>query len=160
MTHHTSLAVKIHQFTCISTNTHIPMQENGNGVQAYCGYAAVDARRIAIHFLNVRQNHIMCIMCPIRLQGVVFTGVRYRSGENAQCELTVVQEIRCRKETQYTFYENAQCSQLNKSVFIKFFLSIILFPTFQYRISYSHQHNIFTEKSLKIVTKKNNIKNL
>ncbi len=73
MTHHTSLVVKVHQFTCISTNTHIPVQENGNAVLAYRGHAAVDARCIAVHFLNVRQNRIMC---PVRLQGVVFTGVR------------------------------------------------------------------------------------
>ncbi len=64
MTHHTSLAVKIYQFTCISTNTHIPMQENGNAVLAYHGHAAVDASRIAVQFLNVRQNRIMC---PVRL---------------------------------------------------------------------------------------------
>ncbi len=73
MTHYTSLAVKIHQFACISTNTYIPMQENGNAVLVYHGHAAVDARRIAVRFLNVRQNRIMC---PFRLQGVVFTGVR------------------------------------------------------------------------------------
>ncbi len=49
------------------------MQENGNGVLAYHVHAAVYARRIAMRFLNVRQNRIMC---PVRLQGVVFTGVR------------------------------------------------------------------------------------
>ncbi len=74
MTYHTSLAVKINQLTYISTNTNIPMQENGNVVLAYCGYAVVDARRIVGYFLNERQN---CIMCPVRLQGVVLTGVRY-----------------------------------------------------------------------------------
>ncbi len=49
------------------------MQENGNAVLAYHGHAAVDARYIMVRFLNVQQNRIMC---PIRLQGVVFTGVR------------------------------------------------------------------------------------
>ncbi len=68
-----TLAVKIHQFICISTNTHISRRENGNVVFAYCGHAAVDARRIAMRFLNVRQNRIMC---PIRLHNIVFTGVR------------------------------------------------------------------------------------
>ncbi len=72
MTHHTSLAVKIHQFTCISTNTHIPMQENGNAVLAYLRHAAVDAHSIAVCFLNMQQSRIMG---PVRLQGVVFTGV-------------------------------------------------------------------------------------
>ncbi len=60
--HIRSLEVKIHQFTFISTNTHIPVQENGNAVPAYCAHAAVDACRIAVCFLNVRQN---CIMCPV-----------------------------------------------------------------------------------------------
>ncbi len=73
MTHHTSLAIKIHQFMCISTNTHIQMQKNGNVVLGYHGHVEVDARRIVVRFLNVRQNRIMC---PIRLQGVVFTHVR------------------------------------------------------------------------------------
>ncbi len=36
-------------------------------------HAVVDARRIEVRFLNVRQNSIMR---PVRLQGVVFTGVR------------------------------------------------------------------------------------
>ncbi len=67
--HHTSLAVKIHQFTCISTNTHISMQKK---MEMRCSSTA-DTRRIAVRFLNVQQNHIMC---PVRLQGVVFTGVR------------------------------------------------------------------------------------
>ncbi len=80
MTHHTSLAVKIHQFMCISTNTPTPRRENGNAVLAYRGHAAVDACRIAVCFFNVRQNRTMC---PIRLQGVVFMGVRKRSVENA-----------------------------------------------------------------------------
>ncbi len=49
------------------------MQENGNAVLAYHGHAVEDACRIAVHFLNERQNRIMC---PIRLQGVAFTGVQ------------------------------------------------------------------------------------
>ncbi len=49
------------------------MQENGNAVLAYRWHAAVNARRIAVRFLNMRQNHIMC---RVRLQGVVFTGVQ------------------------------------------------------------------------------------
>ncbi len=49
------------------------MQENGNAVLAYRGHAAVDACCITVHFLNVWQNGIMC---HVRLQGVVFTGVR------------------------------------------------------------------------------------
>ncbi len=49
------------------------MQEYGNVVLAYRGHAAVDACRIAVCFLIVRPNRIMC---PVRLQGVVFTGVR------------------------------------------------------------------------------------
>ncbi len=56
------------QFTCISTNTHIPMLENGNAVLFYRTHAAVDARRIVVRFLNVWRNRIMC---PIRLQVVV-----------------------------------------------------------------------------------------
>ncbi len=68
-----TLVVRIHQFTCISTNTHIPKQENGYAALAYRRHAVVDARRIAVHFLNVWQNHMMC---PIKLQSVVFTGVR------------------------------------------------------------------------------------
>ncbi len=57
-----------HQFTCISTNTHIPTQENGNAMLAYRGHAAVEA-----YCIVVRQN---CITCPVRLQGVVFKGER------------------------------------------------------------------------------------
>ncbi len=49
------------------------MQENENVVLFYRGHAAVDARRIAVHFLNVRQNRILC---PVRLQGIVFMGVQ------------------------------------------------------------------------------------
>ncbi len=49
------------------------MQENKNAVLTYCGHAAVDARLIMVRFLNVWQNRIMC---PIRLQSVVFMGVR------------------------------------------------------------------------------------
>ncbi len=49
------------------------MQENGNAVLASRGHAAVDARYIAVRFLNVWQNRIMC---PVRLQGVVFMSVR------------------------------------------------------------------------------------
>ncbi len=49
------------------------MQENGNTMLAYRGHAAVDARRIAASFLNVWQNRIMR---SVRLQGVVFMGVR------------------------------------------------------------------------------------
>ncbi len=58
MTHYTSLAVKIHQFTRFSTNIHIPMQENGNAVLAYRRHAAEDAhaRRIAVRFLNMWQT--------------------------------------------------------------------------------------------------------
>ncbi len=44
------------------------MQENENAVLAYHSHAAEDVLRIAMRFLNR-------IMCPIRLQGVVFTGV-------------------------------------------------------------------------------------
>ncbi len=73
MVHHISLAVRIYQFTCISTNTHIPIQENGNVVLAYRRHAAVDARCIMAHFLNMRQNRKMCL---VRLQGIVFMGVR------------------------------------------------------------------------------------
>ncbi len=50
MTRHTSLAIKIHQFTCISTNKLIPVQENGNMVLAYRGHAVVDARCIVMSF--------------------------------------------------------------------------------------------------------------
>ncbi len=73
MTRHTSLAVKVHQFICISTNTPIPMQENGNVVFAYRVHAAVDARSIAGPCLNMLHNRIMC---PVRLQDVVFTVAR------------------------------------------------------------------------------------
>ncbi len=51
-----TLGVKIHQFMCISTNTHISKQENGYAVLAYHEHATVDARRIAVCFLNVQQT--------------------------------------------------------------------------------------------------------
>ncbi len=49
-----TLAVKIHQFMCISINTHIPKQENGYAPLPYRGHAAVDACHIVVHFLNVQ----------------------------------------------------------------------------------------------------------
>ncbi len=64
MTHHTSLAVKIHQFMCISTNAHIPLQENGNAVLTLHGHAVVDACHIAVCFFS-RAANLHNVTCQI-----------------------------------------------------------------------------------------------
>ncbi len=43
-----------YDFESIISSKKQNMQEDGNAVLAYCGHAAVDARRIAVRFLNMR----------------------------------------------------------------------------------------------------------